>query len=78
MMHIGEVARAVGVRASAIRYYEAQGIIQPALCNASGYRFYSDDAVNLLGFVKRAQSIGTDVERSQIIIAIELQRRMTL
>ena len=58
MLTIGRVARSVGVRASAIRYYETQGILRPALRAANGYRFYSDDAIKLLLFVKRAQSLG--------------------
>jgi MerR family copper efflux transcriptional regulator len=58
MMPIGEVARLVGVRASAIRYYESQGIVRPASRGLNGYRFYREDAVRLLAFVKRAQSLG--------------------
>lgn len=33
-------------------------MLQPAVRGSNGYRFYSDDAVNLLRFVKRAQSLG--------------------
>lgn len=58
MMHIGEVARSAGVRASAIRYYESQGIVRPAARGMNGYRFYREEAVHLLAFVKRAQSLG--------------------
>lgn len=58
MLTIGNVARRVGIRPSAIRYYEKQGMLQPAVRGSNGYRFYSDDAVNLLRFVKRAQSLG--------------------
>ena len=58
MLTIGKVARRVGVRPSAIRYYEKQGMLQPTLRAANGYRAYSNDAVKLLLFVKRAQSLG--------------------
>ena len=58
MLTIGKVAGRVGIRASAIRYYERQKMLQPAVRGSNGYRFYSDDAVNLLQFVKRAQSLG--------------------
>ena len=58
MLTIGKVARRVGIRPSAIRYYERQGMLQPTVRGANGYRTYSDDAVKLLLFVKRAQSLG--------------------
>ena len=58
MLTIGKVARRVGIRPSAIRYYERQGMLQPTVRGVNGYRTYSDDAVKLLLFVKRAQSLG--------------------
>lgn len=70
MMHIGEVARSVGVRASAIRYYETQGIIRPAPRTLKGYRFYRDEAVDLLAFVKRAQSLGLTLKEIKSLLEL--------
>ena len=70
MMPIGAVARSVGVRASAIRYYESQGIIRPAARSLNGYRFYSDEAVNLLSFVKRAQSLGLTLKEIKSLLEL--------
>jgi MerR family transcriptional regulator, copper efflux regulator len=58
MLTIGRVAQQVGVRPSAIRYYEGQKILEPAVRGANGYRFYTDNAVKLLRFVRRAQALG--------------------
>ena len=58
MLTIGNVARRVGIRSSAIRYYETQGIVRPAARGANGYRIYNYDAVKMLLFVRRAQSLG--------------------
>jgi DNA-binding transcriptional MerR regulator len=58
MLTIGNVARRVGVRPSALRYYESQGILRPAIRQANGYRIYSEDAVKLLLFLRRAQLLG--------------------
>ena len=58
MLTIGLVARRVGVRPLVIRYYEAEGILRPAARQANGYRIYSNDAVKLLLFVRRAQALG--------------------
>ena len=62
MLTIGRVARNVGVRPSAIRFYERQGIVQPAARGANGYRLYSNDAVKLLLFIKRARALGITLE----------------
>src|SRR5574341_1346890 len=70
MMPIGEVARSVGLRASAIRYYESQGIIRPTARSLKGYRFYGDEAVNLLAFVKRAQSLGLTLKEIKALLEL--------
>ena len=68
MLTIGKVARRVGIRSSAIRYYERQGMIQPAVRRVNGYRTYSDDAVKLLLFVKRAQSLGITLKEIKPLV----------
>lgn len=70
MLTIGNVARRVGIRASAIRYYERQGMLQPNVRGSSGYRFYSDDAVKLLLFVKRAQALGITLKEIKPLVAL--------
>ena len=74
MMHIGEVARSVGVRTSAIRYYEAQGIIRPAARRLNGYRFYRNEA-DLLAFVKRAQSLGLTLKEIKSLLELSCNDR---
>jgi MerR family copper efflux transcriptional regulator len=73
MFTIGRVARRVGVRASALRYYEAQGILRPATRLPNGYRIYSDDAVKLLLFVKRAQSLGITLKEIKPLLNLASQ-----
>lgn len=75
MMHIGEVARSVGVRASAIRYYESRGIIRPAVRGANGYRFYRDETVSLLAFVKSAQSLGLTLKEIKSLLELSCNDR---
>jgi DNA-binding transcriptional MerR regulator len=43
-MLIGELSRRTGVGAHLLRYYEAQGLLEPRR-GANGYREYTDDAV---------------------------------
>ena len=70
MLTIGRVARQVGVRPSAIRYYEAQKLLKPAVRGANGYRFYTDDAVKLLRFVRRAQALGITLKEIKPLLDV--------
>ena len=73
MLTIGLVARQVGVQPSAIRYYEAQGILRPADRRPNGYRIYTEDAVKLLLFVKRAQSLGITLKEIKPLLTLASQ-----
>ena len=54
---ISEIARQVGLRASAIRYYEQIGILLPAH-RVSGQRRYDQTVLYRLAVVRRAQEAG--------------------
>ena len=73
MLTIGRVARQVGVQPSAIRYYEAQGILRPADRRPNGYRVYTDNAVKLLLFVKRAQALGITLKEIKPLLNLATQ-----
>ncbi len=54
---ISEIGRQVGLRASAIRYYEQIGILEPAR-RVSGQRRYDETVLYRLAVVRRAQDSG--------------------
>src|SRR5260370_38611118 len=60
-MTTGEVARACGVSADTIRYYEKHGVIA-SVRSSKGYRAYPDDVVRRVSILRRALAIGFSVE----------------
>ena len=67
-MKIGEVAKRTGVAASAIRYYESQGLIGVPMRDDSGYRRYSESAVKKLQLIKNAQKLGFSLGKIQSML----------
>jgi MerR family transcriptional regulator, redox-sensitive transcriptional activator SoxR len=54
---IGELARRAGVAASALRYYEDQGLLQGAR-SAGGRRRYPRHVLRRVAFIRAAQAVG--------------------
>lgn len=61
-MKIGELARATGVAASRIRFYESHGLLQTAARGGNGYRDYPSAAVDTLAFILKAQGLGFSLQ----------------
>ena len=57
LLTISEVARQVGLRPSAIRYYERIGLLPPAQ-RMSGQRRYDSTALYRLAIIQRARQLG--------------------
>jgi len=58
MLTIGKLAAAAGVRSDTLRYYEREGLIEPAGKSPAGYRLYDQDSARRLRFIKQAQQCG--------------------
>ncbi|OMQ24499.1 Cu(I)-responsive transcriptional regulator [Serratia oryzae] len=69
-MNIGLASKASGLSAKMIRHYEQIGIIPPALRVESGYRYYTNDEVRVLSFIKRARDLGFSLERIKALIEL--------
>jgi MerR family redox-sensitive transcriptional activator SoxR len=67
-MRIGELARQVGLRTSAIRYYEELGLLEPAR-RVSGRREYGSDALNTLRLVRAAQQAGFSLDEIRTLLS---------
>ena len=56
-LSVGEVARRAGVTTSALRFYEANGLITSSRTDA-GHRRYLADTLRRVGFIRVAQRVG--------------------
>lgn len=61
-LSIGQLADRTGLAVSAIRYYEAQGLIR-AERNAGGHRRFARAVIRRLSFIRIAQQFGFPLER---------------
>ncbi|MBM4415010.1 MAG: MerR family transcriptional regulator [Chloroflexi bacterium] len=69
-VRIGIAARESGLAPSAIRYYEAAGVLPPAALGHSGYRRYSADDVRRLSFARKARTLGLPLADVQALVAL--------
>jgi MerR family transcriptional regulator, redox-sensitive transcriptional activator SoxR len=58
---IGDVAARAGVATSALRFYEANGLVTSVRTEA-GHRRYHADVLRRVGFIKVAQRVGLSLE----------------
>jgi MerR family transcriptional regulator, redox-sensitive transcriptional activator SoxR len=65
---IGQVAREVGLNASAIRYYERIGVL-PEPERSSGQRRYSKETIQLLHVVDVAKRAGFSLDDARLLLA---------
>jgi DNA-binding transcriptional MerR regulator len=71
-MKIGELARASGIAASRIRFYEASGLLEPARRQANGYREYGPEALTRLAIIDRAQRAGFALDEIRALLPPDL------
>lgn len=69
-MTIGQVADSVGVAATALRYYEREGILGPSSRSAAGYRLYDARTLERIRFLCAAQSAGFTLADIKSLLAL--------
>jgi DNA-binding transcriptional MerR regulator len=61
--HIGDVAERVGLSLRTVRYYEEQGLIEPAGRTEGGFRLYGDAQIERLLLIKQMKPLGFTVQQ---------------
>ena len=67
----GQLARLCEVGAEAIRFYERQGLLPPPARSASGYRRYTQDAVDRVNFIRRAKQLGFNLKEVRELLELQ-------
>lgn len=60
-MKVSEIAKRAGVTAETVRYYTRSGLLTPKLQGQNGYRYYSNDDLHRLMFVRKAKFLGFEL-----------------
>ncbi len=74
-MVIGEAAKASGVSAKMLRYYEGIGLIPAAGRTPAGYRTYDAGDVETLRFIRRARDLGLSMPRIRLLVGLWQDRQ---
>ena len=61
-MKINELSKSTHTNIETIRYYEKQGVLQPPKRLANGYRFYDEESIEQLNFIKKCRMLGFSLE----------------
>ena len=72
---IGALAKASGVNAPAIRYYEEIGLLRAPSRGAGGQRRYQTGDLERLAFVKRCRDLGFGIGQVRMLLALSLSAK---
>ncbi len=72
-MHIGSVAKKIGLTPDAIRFYERNALLPRPPRSAGGFREFADTDVQTLGFIRQVQGLGFTLKEVRELL--ELRRR---
>lgn len=69
MLTIGQLARRVNLRPSALRYYEAEGLLEPSGRTEAGYRLYDPHTAGTVRLIQRAQRLGFSLAEIRALLS---------
>ena len=69
-MHIGSVAKKIGLTPDAIRFYERNALLPRAPRTQGGFRQYSESEVETLAFIRRVQGLGFKLSEIRSLLSL--------
>lgn len=70
---IRDLVKKTGLSADTVRFYEKKALIQPTLRAENNYRYYDDDTLKRLIFIKRCRALDLSLKEIETLIALEQQ-----
>ncbi len=70
LLTIGKLARSCGVHVETVRYYQRRGLLSEPPRPPGGIRYYSQDTVDRLHFIRRTQEIGFTLKEIRELLEI--------
>lgn len=68
---ISDIAKNTDLSTDTIRFYEKRGLIQPNFRASNQYRYYGDEALKRLIFIKRCRALGMSLKEIEYLIQLE-------
>ena len=72
---IGQAAKMSGVSSANIRFYEKEKLIRPYGISANSYRFYSDEDVHQLRFIRQLRSLDMTLDEVRTLLDLDLRNK---
>jgi DNA-binding transcriptional MerR regulator len=72
---IGQAAKRSGVSSANIRFYEKEKLISPYGISANSYRFYSDEDVHQLRFIRQLRSLDMTLAEVRTLLNLDLRKK---
>jgi DNA-binding transcriptional MerR regulator len=72
---IGQAAKMSGISSANIRFYEKEKLIRPHGVSANSYRFYSDEDIHQLRFIRQLRSLDMSLEEVRKLLDLDLRKK---
>lgn len=74
---IGKLAELVDVNVETIRFYHREDILKEPAKRTNGYRYYSEDDVSKMIFIKKVKELGFSLKEIKELLEINTKPRST-
>lgn len=66
-----DLVQKTGLSADTIRFYEKKKLVQPSFRGSNNYRYYHDDALKRLTFIKRCRALDMSLKEIDYLLELE-------